>query len=86
MDNYEQEYNQANISKYRETLMKFVEGRVLETCAGSNRNLKFYPPGTDLTLIDWSPKMVSIGTFKGSPTIKYKYLVADVRKMPFKDN
>ena len=29
MDNYEQAFNQANISKYRETLLKFVEGKVL---------------------------------------------------------
>ncbi len=48
--------------------------------------MKFYPPGTDLTLIDWSPKMVSIGSNKSLPTIKYKYVIGDVTKMPFVDN
>lgn len=61
----------SHINKYKTTLLKFVEGKTLETCAGSNRNLRFYPPGTDLTLIDWSPKMVSIGSSKTLPTIKY---------------
>ena len=58
----------------------------LETCAGSNRNLKYYPPGTKLTLIDWSPKMISVGIGKSSPTLKYEYIMGDVAAMPFKDN
>lgn len=76
----------SHIHKYKTTLLKFVQGKTLETCAGSNRNLRFYPPGTDLTLIDWSPKMVSIGSSKTLPTIKYEYIVGNVTKMPFKDN
>jgi ubiquinone/menaquinone biosynthesis C-methylase UbiE len=30
--------------------------------------------------------MVSIGSSKTLPTIKYNYVVGDVTKMPFKDN
>ena len=59
---------------------------MLETCAGSNRNLRFYQPHLDLTLIDYSPNMVSQGSSKVSPLIKYKYVLGDVMQMPFKDN
>lgn len=81
MDNFENSYNKSHLGKYKQTLLKFSEGKVLETCGGSNRTLKFYPPGTDLTVIDWSPKMVSVGTMRELPTISYKYLVGDVTKM-----
>lgn len=60
--------------------------KVLETCAGSNRNLKYYKLGVDLTLIDFSPNMTSIGSSKISPFIKYNYIVGDVMAMPFQDN
>lgn len=86
MNNFEKSYNVSHINRYKSTLLKFVEGKALETCAGSNRNLKYYPPGTDLTLIDWSPKVVSIGISKTLPTIKYNYVIGDVTKMPFSDN
>jgi ubiquinone/menaquinone biosynthesis C-methylase UbiE len=45
--------------------------------------LKFYKPGVDLTLIDFSPNMVSQGSSKISPIIKYKYIEGDVMAMPF---
>jgi len=59
---------------------------VLETCAGSNRNLKYYKSSVDLTLIDFSPNMVSTGSSKVSPLVKYNYMVADVMNMPFKND
>ena len=86
MDNFEGSLNQSHINSYKKTLLKMAEGKVLETCSGSNRNLKFYSNSIDLTLIDWSPKMASIGTNKISPLISYKYLIEDVTKMPFNDN
>lgn len=60
--------------------------QILQTCAGSNRNLKFYKPTKTLTLIDWSPNMASIGMTKTVPASDYKYIVGDVTKMPFKDD
>ena len=59
---------------------------MLETCAGSNRNLRYYKPGVDLTLLDFSPNMMSIGSSKSSPTVRYKYIVGDVMAMPFADD
>jgi ubiquinone/menaquinone biosynthesis C-methylase UbiE len=58
----------------------------LETCAGSNRNLRYFKPGVDLTLIDYSPNMMSIGSSKTSPFVKYRYVVGDVMAMPFPDD
>jgi ubiquinone/menaquinone biosynthesis C-methylase UbiE len=55
----------------------------LETCAGSNRNIKYYKTGTDLTLLDFSPNMISIGSSKLSPLIKPNYVLGDVMAMPF---
>lgn len=86
MTTFEQEYNASHINRYKSTLLKFVEGKTLETCAGSNRNLKFYPPATDLTLIDCSPKMAAVGIGKTLPTINFNYVIGDVTNMPFKDN
>lgn len=71
MLNFEKVFNFSHIQRYKSTLLKFVEGNTLETCAGSNRNLKYYPPGTKLTLIDWSPKMLSIGNSKNLPAINF---------------
>lgn len=60
--------------------------QVLETCAGSNRNLKYYKASTDLTLVDFSPNMVSAGSAKLSPLVKYNYVLADVMNLPFADD
>jgi ubiquinone/menaquinone biosynthesis C-methylase UbiE len=93
MDSFEMGYNQFNINNYRSTLAKQCEGnvlsylsKILETCAGSNRNLRFFKPTDTLTLIDWSPYMASIGMTKTVPATNYKYVVGDVTKMPFADN
>ncbi len=66
--------------------ISFNINKILETCAGSNRNIKFYKPGSDITLIDWSPNMASIGMTKTLPTTQFKYIVGNATKMPFKDN
>lgn len=39
-----------------------------------------------MTLIDFSPNMMSIGSSKFSPTVRYKYIVGDVMTMPFADD
>lgn len=87
-------YNQFTINNYRNALAKQCTGKVtyylklkiLQTCAGSNRNLKYFKPTINLTMIDWSPNMASIGMTKTLPSTDYKYVIGDVTKMPFKDD
>ena len=86
MDDFEGKYNKSSISNYRQTLASLAAGKVLETCAGSNRNLRFYKAGLDLTLLDYSPNMVSVGSTKTSPLLNYKYELGDVMAMPFADD
>ena len=38
-----------------------ARGKVLELAAGTNRNLPFYPRGTQLTTVELSPQMLAIG-------------------------
>jgi len=45
--------------------------------------MKYYKTGIDLTLLDFSPNMVSIGSSKSSPLIKSRYVLGDVMAMPF---
>lgn len=44
--------------KWRPELLKDVLGEVLEAGVGTGRNLKHYPPGVDLTAVDFSPAML----------------------------
>ena len=41
---------------------------------------------SNITMIDWSPNMASIGMTKTLPSTDYKYVIGDVTKMPFKDD
>jgi len=86
-------FNQFTINNYRSALAKQCTGKVivcvikiLETCAGSNRNLKYFKTSSDLTMLDWSPNMASMGMTKTLPTTSYKYIVGNVNKMPFNDD
>jgi ubiquinone/menaquinone biosynthesis C-methylase UbiE len=44
----------------REWICHGVEGEVLEIAVGSGRNLPVYPPGTNLTAIEFSPEMLKL--------------------------
>lgn len=45
--------------KWREDLLKELEGKVLEVGIGTGKNLSFYPEGIELTGVDFSPKMLN---------------------------
>jgi hypothetical protein len=48
------------ISKYRKSILKFAEGKVLETGVGTSRNLQHYPLHCEVTAVDYSPKMIEV--------------------------
>jgi methyltransferase OMS1 len=58
----------------------------LETCVGTNRNLKYYRPGAKVTMLDLSANMIEIAMTKTNPFIDVKYKIGDVCKMKFPDN
>src|SRR5204863_9364628 len=41
-------------------------GEVLEVAVGTGRNLPFYPEGTRLTGVDWSPAMLGIARLRAA--------------------
>ncbi|KAF4314655.1 hypothetical protein G195_011661 [Phytophthora kernoviae 00238/432] len=48
----------TGISLMRRFLLRNAKGKVLEVAAGTGRNLGFYPKSTQLTLTDFSPRML----------------------------
>jgi ubiquinone/menaquinone biosynthesis C-methylase UbiE len=50
----------------REWACRSAEGDVLEIAVGSGRNLPFYPPGTKLTAIEFSPEMLKLAEQRAS--------------------
>ena len=42
----------------QEKLFSMVRGKVLEVGVGTGRNFPFYPPGIEITAIDYSPRML----------------------------
>jgi hypothetical protein len=76
----------TKIADYRKALAEYCEGEVLETCVGTSRNGKYYPAGTNITFIDWSPNMIEVAISKSYPFIKPKFVIDDVKAMPFPDD
>eukprot|EP01017_Pseudomicrothorax_dubius_P033519 TRINITY_DN4499_c0_g4_i1.p1 TRINITY_DN4499_c0_g4~~TRINITY_DN4499_c0_g4_i1.p1 ORF type:complete len:209 (-),score=46.55 TRINITY_DN4499_c0_g4_i1:51-677(-) len=77
----------SRIPEYRRILLSYAEGLVLETGVGTSRNLLYYPYGTRVVGIDWSPAMIEVALTKSKPMgVTVTYRVMDVEKLNFKDN
>lgn len=76
----------TKIADYRQVLVDYCEGKVLETCVGSSRNGKYFAPGTEVTFLDWSPNMIEVALTKQHPFIKSNFVVQNVKNMQFPDN
>src|SRR6056297_2154420 len=46
-------------SGWRQELLAGARGRVLEVGVGTGKNLPYYPEGTEVTAIDFSPNMIA---------------------------
>lgn len=68
-----------NISKYRKSILKFAEGKVLETGVGTSRNLQFYPLNCEVIGVDYSPKMLEVALQKNS-LANINYELQDIEK------
>ena len=71
----------------REWACSMVQGRVLEVAVGTGRNLPFYPPGTDLTAIEFSPGMLEIARTQATKVIPTASLrLGDAQRLEFPDD
>ena len=70
----------------REWVCSQAEGKVLELAAGTARNLPYYPPEVEITGIELSPEMLSIGRERAEELGREADLrVGDVQSLDFAD-
>jgi len=75
-----------SVSDWRRELIGTVSGKVLEVGVGTGKNLPYYPPGTELTGVDISPKMLKRAQDKAEVLgIKVNLSVMDIEEMTFPD-
>jgi len=73
-------------SDWRRELIGTVSGKVLEVGVGTGKNLPYYPPGTELTGVDISPKMLKRAQGKAEALgMKAEFSVMDIEQMTFPD-
>lgn len=71
----------------RKKVLQMAKGQVLEVGVGTGQNLPHYPPGCEVTGIDFSPEMLKRAKkrAKESP-VPVKLLEMDAQNMDFPDN
>ena len=73
-------------SDWRRELIGSVSGKVLEVGVGTGKNLPYYPPETELTGVDISPKMLKRAQGKAEALgMKAEFSVMDIEEMTFPD-
>ena len=78
----------SRYSKWRQLLWSKVEGTsILEVGVGTGKNFPFYPPGAEITAIDFSDKMLARAKEKAErQKVKVTLLQMDVQNLEFEDN
>lgn len=75
-----------SVSDWRRELIGTVSGKVLEVGVGTGKNLPYYPPETELTGVDISPKMLKRAQGKAEALgMKAEFSVMDIEQMTFPD-
>jgi ubiquinone/menaquinone biosynthesis C-methylase UbiE len=70
----------------REWVCSQAEGEVLELAAGTARNLEHYPPGVEITAVELSPSMITIGRKRAEELGREADLrIGDVQELDFRD-
>lgn len=70
----------------REWVCSQAEGEVLELAAGTARNLEHYPPGVEITAVELSPGMITIGRKRAEELGREADLrIGDVQDLDFRD-
>ncbi len=73
-------------SKWRRELLKETRGKTLEVGIGTGKNIKYYPPGVELTGIDFSEKMLDKARKRAGKHPGVKLILLDAENMDFDDN
>jgi ubiquinone/menaquinone biosynthesis C-methylase UbiE len=74
-------------SRWRQDLMKQVNGKVLEIGVGTGKNLEYYPADVEVTAIDFSPRMIEKAREKTTKiNHKINLHVMDTQDLKFPDN
>jgi ubiquinone/menaquinone biosynthesis C-methylase UbiE len=70
----------------REWVCSKAEGEVLELAAGTARNLEHYPRGVEITAVELSPRMITIGRKRAEELGREADLrIGDVQDLDFPD-
>ncbi|MCG0240053.1 MAG: methyltransferase domain-containing protein [Firmicutes bacterium] len=75
------------LSRVRRRLVQKARGRVLEVAAGTGRNLRFYPAGCEITLLDLSPSMLAEARKRAERLglTNVSFVTGDAAALPFPD-
>lgn len=66
-----------------------IRGLTLDVASGTGHNIKYYPDGASVFLVDKSRKMIELSKAKGkkqSNGANLEFFVAEIEKLPFEDN
>jgi ubiquinone/menaquinone biosynthesis C-methylase UbiE len=75
-----------SVSDWRRELIGAVSGKVLEIGVGTGKNIPYYPPETELTGVDISPKMLKRAQGKAKALgMNVEFSVMDIEQMTFPD-
>lgn len=74
------------LGKWREKLIEFCTGKVLEVGVGTGKNIKYYPNGIDLTAIDFSEGMLSKAIKKYKDKSNIKFIQIDIQTTNFESD
>ena len=71
----------------RQLWNRLTAGKILEIGVGTGKNIRFYPPGGQVTAIDISPKMLEKAAAKASARqdVSVELLTMDVSELAFAD-
>lgn len=73
--------------EWREKAFNHLQGKVLEVGCGAGSNFPYYPPGIELTAIDFSPKMLEYARKNiHKAKIPIEILEMDAQQMLFPDH
>jgi len=78
----------SGYSRWRKLLWSEVEGKeILEVGVGTGKNFPYYPPGVNITAVDFSIKMLEVAQKRAAKeNVKVNLRQMDVQNLEFADN